>query len=34
MDSDLYIYPGITKNLTKTMCGKLKRFISTLYYPL
>lgn len=28
MDQDLYIYPGITKNLTKTMCGKLKRFIS------
>lgn len=28
MDSDLYTYPGITKNLTKTMCGKLKRFIS------
>ncbi|CAD8063100.1 unnamed protein product [Paramecium sonneborni] len=27
MDPDLYIYPGITKNLTKTMCGKLKRFI-------
>ncbi|CAD8153076.1 unnamed protein product [Paramecium octaurelia] len=27
MDQDLYIYPGITKNLTKTMCGKLKRFI-------